>query len=212
MLIEYIPTFNYFSSLGCTWGGDILDFGSNCGNVLKSNPGVIQHSSYTGVDVDMEAIIAGKEVFPTATWQWYNRYNPVYNPFGTHELPVLHKQYNTIVSYSVFTHTTLADMVEIIDHLYANLADNGTLMFSYCNIDSRRTIDWLKMRPNPVTLVPGDIVYLVNNKITTTVPKHVGTFVSFYRESVILKEFEKYNAVSIPAPKGWYQDCIIIKK
>ena len=49
-----------------------------------------------------------------------------------------------IISYSVFSHTTAEDMLELIDHLFTYLKNNGKIYFTYCNIDNNFSV-W---RPN----------------------------------------------------------------
>jgi len=117
MIIEYIPTFYYFSHY-VDWKQEykILDFGSNCGNLLKSSRGKINPKQYTGIDVDADSITEGKRLFPTANWVYYNRQNPAYNPDGENILPTLNEKYDLIISYSVFSHTSVEDMIETVEY------------------------------------------------------------------------------------------------
>ena len=56
MLMNQIPTSDYFSNF-LEWNTEqtILDFGSNCGNLLLSNK-IINDNQYTGIDVYKKAI------------------------------------------------------------------------------------------------------------------------------------------------------------
>jgi SAM-dependent methyltransferase len=216
MLIEYIPTTEYFSHF-INWSTEhtILDFGSNCGNLLKSN-NIITSAQYTGIDVDRESIEEGKRVYPAADWIWYNRFNPAYNHTGTTALPQFNKKFDMIISYSVFSHTTAEDMLELIDHLFTYLKNNGKIYFTYCNIDNKKLVSWFRNRRENCDEIPTDkdYVYLVDNKISNGYPSEKCThFVSFYKKEWITSLLHRYNPVSCLAPDpNWQQDCMILTK
>ena len=216
MLIEYIPTTEYFSNF-LEWNTDqtILDFGSNYGNLLKSNK-IINPKQYTGIDVDKQAIKVGKIIHPNANWMWYNRFNPAYNHTGNNELPSFNKTYDIIISYSVFSHTTADDMIEMIDHLFKYLNNNGSIYFTYCNIDNRKLVEWFRNRRTDCDEVPNDwdYVYLTDNKLSDGYPSNKCVhFVSFYKEDWITNLLNRFNPVSYPAPGGrWQQECMILTK
>jgi len=212
MLIEYIPTYKYFSHFtNFNSEQSVLDFGSNCGNLLKS--GNINPRQYTGVDVDIEAINEGINVFPEATWVWYNRQNPVYNATGDKSYPVITQMFDLVVSYSVFSHIEANDALDLLTFLYNNLADNGKILFSYCNIDNQQCIEWFRNRRSNCDEIPNeDVVYLIDNKVLKIIPKECNHFVTFYKASWLLNKLSRYNPVSYNPPKGWYQDCMILSK
>lgn len=215
MLIEYLPTFKYFSNY-TKWGieNNILDFGSNCGNLLKSCNGNILECQYTGIDVDLHSVEDGKANFSNAKWVWYNRYNPVYNKSGKDVLPELNETYELIVSYSVFSHTTVDDMLILVDYLYNQLSIGGTLLFTYCNVENEQCVEWFRARRIDCDVVPKqNYVYLVNNKITNTVSdKDCINFVTFYKEEYLLDVLKKYKPESLTPTPGWFQHCIKISK
>lgn len=215
MLIEYLPTFNYFNHF-VQWNPNnkILDFGSNCGNLLKSNPGILKESNYTGIDVDEGSILEGRRLFPNATWVSYNRHNPAYNPTGDNTLPTLEDTYDLIVSYSVFSHTTFEDMVELLDYLYSRLNTNGRIYFTFCNVDNKSCVEWFRNRRVDCDPVPNcNVVYLVNNKVTFSKPiEPCIHFVAFYNQEWLLDKLKKFNPKINPAPLPWIQDCIEIVK
>ena len=216
MLIEYIPTSEYFSNF-INWNKEqaVLDFGSNCGNLLRSNK-IIKPEQYTGIDVDKQAIDVGKILNPNATWMWYNRFNPAYNHTGTNMLPTFDKKFDIIASYSVFSHTTADDMLDIIEHLFTYLKDEGSMYFTYCNIDNRKLVEWFRNRRTDCDEIPTnvDYTYLTDNKISLGYPDSKCIhFVSFYKEAWITNLLHKFNPRSCPAPGGrWQQDCMILTK
>lgn len=216
MLIYYIPTSKYFSQF-TSWDTDktILDFGSNWGNLLASNP-TINQEQYTGIDVDQEAINAGLKLFPRASWIRYDRFNPVYNSTGTTQLPTFTKKFDMIFSYSVFSHTTAEDMVELIEVLYNNLNTNGRMYFTYCDIYNRKLVEWFRNRRTNCDEIPTDkdYVYLADNKISNGYPsERCIHFVSFYKEEWILSLLKKYNPILYKNQnKNFLQDCICLCK
>lgn len=212
MIIEYIPTFKYFSSFTEILPNQtILDFGSNSGNFLKS--GTVNPKQYTGVDVDAEAIVAGAEGFPEASWIWYNRQNPVYNIAGDKSYPTLTQSFDLVVSYSVFSHIGADDALDLLDFIYGKLNDNGKILFSFCNVDNRQCVDWFRNRRIDCDQIPvDDVVYLIDNKVLKEIPKECNHFVTFYKTSWLLDKLSKFNPVSYAPPKGWYQDCMILSK
>lgn len=208
MNIEYIPTFSYFSKFVDNWNVSVLDFGSNDGNLIRSSFGNIKESNYTGIDVDKEALEIGMSNFPSATWVHYNRYNPVYNAKGINALPHIPKRTDLIISYSVFTHITMEDSIEIIDHLMKYV--DGKMYFTYCNVENTKCVEWFRNRRVDCDNIPLlDCVYLADNKVVDGYPNNQCThFVSFYKPQFILEKFSKYNPKVYSPPVGWVQDCV----
>ena len=215
--MQYLSTSDYFSNY-LEWNTEqtILDFGSNCGNLLLSNK-IINDNQYTGIDVYKKAIDIGGRLRPNANWIWYNRFNPVYNPTGDKVLPKIDKKFDMIISYSVFTHTTADDMVEMIEHLFTYLKDGGSIYFTYCNIKNKPLVNWFRNRRSPTCdEVPDDkdFVYLTDDRITTDYPSEKCVhFVSFYNEEWLTRLLSKFNPISYAPPGGkWLQDCIVLTK
>ena len=215
--MQYLSTSDYFSNY-LEWNTEqtILDFGSNCGNLLLSNK-IINDNQYTGIDVYKKAIDIGGRLRPNANWIWYNRFNPVYNPTGDKVLPKIDKKFDMIISYSVFTHTTADDMVEMIEHLFTYLKDGGSIYFTYCNIKNKPLVNWFRNRRSPTCdEVPDDkdFVYLTDDRITTDYPSEKCIhFVSFYNEEWLTRLLSKFNPISYAPPGGkWLQDCIVLTK
>jgi SAM-dependent methyltransferase len=111
----------------------ILDFGGNRGNFLRDDRAGIDHDRYWCIDVSRDAIAHGRDAFPRAHWIFYDRYNFEFNPQGIRDLRVPHtgQRFDVILAYSVFTHTTKQEMIELVAQLRSWLADDGVLAFTF---------------------------------------------------------------------------------
>ena len=105
-------------------GKPVLDFGGSKGNLLLDLLCGIREEDYYCLDVIREAIEEGRRLFPAAHWFHYDRYNCSFNPEGVVDLPVpdFGVEFDFILAYSVFTHTTFEEMKELICQLRARLA------------------------------------------------------------------------------------------
>lgn len=110
----------------------VLDFGGNRGNLLAGHD-ELAHEKYWCIDVSREAIASGRAAFPRAHWIHYDRYNFEFNPQGIEGLPIpdAGQPFDLILAYSVFTHTSRSEMLEMIEQLRGMLADNGVLAFTF---------------------------------------------------------------------------------
>ena len=116
------------------WRGKrVLDFGGNRGSLLLDPACTIRHQNYYCLDVIREAIDEGRKTFPGRNWFHYDRYNCSFNPEGVVDLPVpdLGVEFDFILAYSVFTHTTLGRDADLVAQLGARLAPGGTLAFTF---------------------------------------------------------------------------------
>ncbi|MGH3329231.1 MAG: class I SAM-dependent methyltransferase [Streptomycetales bacterium] len=116
------------------WSGKrVLDFGGNVGNLLLDSEGHIQQKNYWSIDVSQDAIPEGQRRHPDAHFIFYDRYNFEYNPFGKPGAPIPEDdtRFDVIVAWSVFTHTSQAEMLELVDNLQSLLADGGSLAFTF---------------------------------------------------------------------------------
>jgi SAM-dependent methyltransferase len=111
----------------------VLDFGGNAGNLLLNEDCTIRPENYYCVDVLREAIAEGRRKFPDAHWVHYNRYNCSFNPEGIEDLPLpeMGAEFDIILAYSVFTHTTREEMRDLVEQLRARLAPGGRLAFTF---------------------------------------------------------------------------------
>jgi hypothetical protein len=216
-LIEYIPTYSYFSAFH-EWHDEhsILDFGSNCGNLIKSAQGKILQKNYTAIDVDAEAIDVGRAQHPDANWFWYNRHNPVYNPSYSKELPDLKGRFDGIFSYSVFSHTTWPDTCELVDYLWNLLVPGGRMYLTMCDAASLMCVQWFRNRRVNCDKLPhtDSVVYLINNKSSTTPPDTACShLVTFYNTGWLEQQWsQNYQIEIFKPPPGWLQSCAVFTK
>jgi SAM-dependent methyltransferase len=127
------------------WRGKrVLDFGGNKGNLLLDPACTIHHQDYYCLDVIGEAIEEGRRTFPDAHFIHYDFYNCSFNPTGVPELPVpdLGVQFDFILAYSVFTHTTFAEMKELVAQLQQLLAPGGALAFTFIDPHWNGNLRW----------------------------------------------------------------------
>jgi len=128
--------FRYFDQqLGKpAWSGKrVLDLGGNRGNLLIDSNAAIDQDNYWCIDVYRDAISKGKETLPKAHWIFYNRYNIQYNPVGIKDmkLPDTGEEFDFILAYSVFTHTSKAEMIDLVTQLRSLLTEGGSLAFTF---------------------------------------------------------------------------------
>jgi hypothetical protein len=131
------------------WRGKrVLDFGGNKGNLLLDPACTIRHQDYYCLDVIGEAIEEGRKSFPDANFIHYDRYNCSFNPEGVRELPVpdLGVEFDFILAYSVFTHTTFEEMKELV----AQLRQHGrTVAFTFIDPQWNGNLRWRLEKHNP---------------------------------------------------------------
>ena len=117
-----------------SWNGKtVLDFGGNTGGMLLSPGCKIKPENYYCMDVLGEALERGRQRFPRAHWIHFNRYNCSFNPDGINDLriPDMGVEFDFILAYSVFTHTTREEMKDLVRQLQTRLAPGGTLAFTF---------------------------------------------------------------------------------
>lgn len=217
----YIDTFNYFYRLKPDIiKGSVLDYGSNYGMFLDSSKGKFLQQNYTGLDVDKKALQIGKIQFPSAQFIWYNGHNVVYNPYGTDSDCKLSDTYDTIISYSVLTHTSQEDFTFKIDWLYNYLKPGGSLLISWLDVDDSFVTNYFyKKRFDDFgscdIITADDYIYLVDNRCSKLMPKQCDFFLSFYNKQYLKTLLKKFNPVFASAFKDiptCFQSCIIIER
>lgn len=111
----------------------VLDFGGNAGNLLRDADCTIRPENYYCIEVLQDALEEGRKQFPTAHWIHYDRYNCSFNPDGVADMPIpdMGTQFDVILAYSVFTHTTREEMKDLVEQLRARLAPGGVLAFTF---------------------------------------------------------------------------------
>jgi SAM-dependent methyltransferase len=123
----------------------VLDFGGNAGNILQDPNCTIDPEKYWCIDISRDAIELGRQRHPRAHFVWYDRYNFEYNPTGTKNLPIpdLGRRFDIILAYSVFTHTSRAELRDLIGQLRARLTDGGVLAFTFVDPDFDPPDGWV---------------------------------------------------------------------
>jgi SAM-dependent methyltransferase len=127
------------------WRGKrVLDFGGNKGNLLLDPACTIRHQDYYCLDVISAAIEEGRKKFPDAHFVHYDRYNCSFNPEGVRDLPApdLSVEFDFILAYSVFTHTTFAEMKDLVEQLQQRLAPGGLLAFTFIDPHWNGNLRW----------------------------------------------------------------------
>lgn len=207
--MSYLDLYNLYNKHIDFSNKKILDFGGSFGNLIRSADGIIESKNYTAIDVDNEAISLGKKNYPDATWIYSNEYNPVYNPEGIEKLK-LTENYDLIWAYSIFTHTSYEDFKEHIKLFKQHLNTDGQIAITFTNQNNKPVNEYfynrrIKQYGECDNLIFNNkITYLVDNKISLTVPKKCKHLVTFYDEN-ILKEFGTIKNSTVS------QDLLIIK-
>jgi hypothetical protein len=179
-----------------------LDFGGNRGNILYFCPD-IDKSKYTCIDIDQKALDAGKEEFKSGNWIHYNKYNYAYNIKGNRnedlpDVPI----HNLTFAYSVISHTTVEDMIEILKWMIMHTDEK--IVVSYLDIDIvnlrkyfyrarvkkyNSCVDFVNINTENI-----DYAYLLDNDnfivngTDVKFPEGEGLFATFYKRNYLLKK------------------------
>lgn len=221
------------------WGGkSVLDFGGSAGNILRNPDCAIRHEDYYCLDVVRDALAIGRERFPDAHWVHYDRYNCSFNPGGVRGLAVPHLglEFDVILAYSVFTHTTRAEMNELVNQLLARLAPGGVLAFTFIDPHARswpetyegNNLRWRLERSrelNPsvdvdavleqsrgaewCALVDGARLYVGGDGVWQDEAAACMTYNVFYTADFMRREFPR--AAVRPPACGEMQHCCVLK-
>jgi len=213
------------------WGGKlVLDFGGNKGNLLRDPLCVIPHANYYCIDVIGEAIEEGRRAFPAAHWVHYDRYNRSFNPEGVRDLrvPDLGVQFDLVLAYSVFTHTTFEEMKDLVAQLEGQLAPGGTLAFTFIDPHWRSNLEWRLRRSDGLdglsvvgllvqaagaewcSLVDGSELYLNSSGPWNLNTDACATYNVYYTESFLRRQFPRADVR--PPVNGEMQHCAILRK
>jgi len=208
----------------------VLDFGGNKGNLLLDAACKIRHHDYYCLDVVQEAIEAGRDTFPGAHWFHYNRYNRSFNPEGARDLPIpdLGVRFDFILAYSVFTHTTLEEAMDLLAQLERLLAPAGTLAFTFIDPHWSANLEWRLRRAGRLNeaaveavlakakdadwcaLVNGSELYVNNSGPWNLGAETCATYNVYYSERFLRREFPR--AEVRPPVNGERQHCAILRK
>lgn len=220
-IVVYKDTFTYFSSLHPNIiNGTVLDYGSNYGTFLESANNKFKQENYTGIDADFDAIQSGKEQFPSAEFIHYNSFNHMYNPNGIKnlDLPVT-KTYDTIISYSVFTHTSEEDFLNRLEQLFTVVVPGGKILFTFCDSDNPIVVNFftqkrIRMFGKCDKISTSTKLYLVDADIKS-IPDVNKMLITFYNKEYLKSILSKYTVSIHPAPMGClncFQSCVILEK
>ncbi len=204
------------------WSKLILDFGGNRGNILQDPRCRIDPRKYYCLDVIKEAIDEGRLTFPDAHWFHYDRYNCSFNPAGVRDLPIpdLGCEFDLILAYSVFTHTTLEEMKDLVAQLEQRLAAGGTMAFTFIDPHWNDNLKWRLERTNSETenvpngarwyALVGPELFVENNGRWSGETDACLTYHVFYTEEFLREQFPR--AIVKPPVNGEMQHCCIIRK
>ena len=206
-------------------GKPVLDFGGSKGNLLLDLLCGIREEDYYCLDVIREAIEEGRRLFPAAHWFHYDRYNCSFNPEGVVDLPVpdFGVEFDFILAYSVFTHTTFEEMKELICQLRARLAPGGRLAFTFIDPFWNGNLRWRLERNNSerqveellaesrrakwCSLVNGTELYVESSGSWSQDSKECMTYNVYYTEEFIREQFPQ--AVIKSPVNGEMQHCLV---
>ena len=225
----YYPRFTYFNQQleNFDWtNSKILDYGGNWGNLLRDPSRTIPQENYWCIDVSEDAINQGKQDYPNAHWYYYNKWNHCYNSNGDKSLkiPSLETKFDLITAFSVVTHVTEEDMIDIIYHdLFPLLNTNGILAFTL--LEPSALVYFAKKRGLSLIEITKllskaaahkDSLYYINSDIIIGVDQPVPLpssdfFVSFYSIERAKKIFSN-NLLDIKKPaNSEIQYCVFLK-
>lgn len=210
------------------WSGkSVLDFGGNRGNILRDPSCQIEPRNYYCLDVIKDAIDEGRNSFPGAHWFHYDRFNCSFNPNGVMDLPVpeFEHKFDIVLAYSVFTHTTLAEMIDLVRQLEASLAPGGMLAFTFIDPHWNENLKWRLERTNVegdrevllersrgarwCSLVNGEL-FIENNGHWSNEADACLAYHVFYTEDFLREQFPQ--AIIRPPVNDEMQHCCVIRK
>jgi 2-polyprenyl-3-methyl-5-hydroxy-6-metoxy-1,4-benzoquinol methylase len=184
----------------------VLDFGGNKGNLLLDPACTIRHENYYCLDVIREAIDEGCKTFPDANWFHYDRFNCSFNSEGVVDLPVpaWGVEFDFILAYSVFTHTTWEETKDLVAQLRARLAPGGVLAFTFIDPHWEANLRWRLQKRNSAdqveallgksrdadwcSLVNGTELY-INSSGTFAQSDDCITYNVYYTENFLCEQF-----------------------
>jgi SAM-dependent methyltransferase len=216
-----MDTFKYFSSLHPDIiNGTVLDYGSNYGNFLASAGSKFKQENYTGIDVDLSAIESGKERFPDAEFIHYNAFNYMYNPTGLENLDIpITKKYDTVISYSVFTHTSEEDFLNRLAQLFTFVVPGGKILFTFCDPEDNTIVNFFTQKRIKTfgrcdNISSSTKLYLIDADIKS-IPDVNKLLLTFYNREYLKSILGKYNVSIHNAPSGCrncFQSCVMLQK
>jgi SAM-dependent methyltransferase len=206
----------------------VLDFGGNKGNLLLDPACTIRHENYYCLDIIRDAIEEGRKTFPEANWFHYDRFNCSFNPEGVvdQQVPDLGVEFDFILAYSVFTHTTWEETKDLVGQLRARLAPGGVLAFTFIDPHWESNLRWRLEKRNSTdrveallaksrdadwcSLVNGTDLYMNNSGAWDSASENCITYNVYYTENFLRA---KFPGAQIKKPvNGEMQHCCEISR
>lgn len=140
MTVEaYIPKHKYIATTLQSSNIDIdlssakvLELWGNAGTLLKDPENEVSEENYVCFDYDREALDAGAEEFPNATFRMWNHHNQMNNPNGKIDEPLPFEgdeKFDLIVMYMKSANVDPEILDSLLQECYSHLNPNGTIMF-----------------------------------------------------------------------------------
>lgn len=128
----------YFELIKSLSNTKVLDFGCNHANFLIND----FDGTYIGLDIDQDLLAKNKLKYPQHKWVHYKNYNYQYNcDFDiVQEWPVLDNDINTVIAFSVFTHTDFTELSNTAAKLQSHLSPGGDLLLTFFSSLDKDTI------------------------------------------------------------------------
>jgi len=121
------------------WDGlRVLDFGGNWGNFLRDPGCTVLPDNYWCLDIDLHALELGRRDFRRATGTITIDGISAINPSGNRDepVPVFQTEFDVIIAYSVFTHTSRQELIDTIrKELLPRLSLDGKCVISLLTPD-----------------------------------------------------------------------------
>ena len=185
----------------------VLDFGGNKGSLLLDPACTIRHENYYCLDIIRDAIEEGRKTFPQANWFHYDRFNCSFNPDGVvdQQVPDLGVEFDFILAYSVFTHTSWEETKDLVEQLRARLAPGGRLAFTFIDPHWESNLRWRLEKRNSTdrveellkksrdadwcSLVNGTELYVNSSGAWDQVAENCITYNVYYTENFLRAQF-----------------------
>lgn len=172
---------------------DILDYGCGSLRLPKDAVGVIDMSRYTGLEIRPHLVDYCKESLPQSKIIYQDLYNIVYNPKGElASLQPIEEKFDLILSYSVFSHTTLEQFQESIEILRESLNPGGYMLLSFLSINNRTVLHHLRKkriknlgRCDRIPESIDTVAYMVEDKWVDELPHEANYMISLINPEVL---------------------------
>lgn len=179
--------------------GQVLDFGCGCGRTLRWFGTAASASSFSGTDIDAEAIGFCQGSFPGMQFSVNAPLPP---------LPYLDEQFDLIYSISVLTHLKEEYQYRWLEELQRIAAPKGIVMLS---LHGRHC--WSNLPAEVVANIESrGFLFSAQNVWKGIFPEWYQT--AFHTEAYVRDRFSRYFRVLEYLPRGIsdYQDLVILQK